>query len=81
LARRGFIFHSCGDATLTVIHEDSPDKYTKVEDVKTVRGARTMALDTKTHNVYLAFAEYGAPQTRAGGDVPVPASCRAASAC
>jgi DNA-binding beta-propeller fold protein YncE len=47
----GFIFHSCGDATLTVIHEDSPDKYTKVEDVKTVRGARTMALDTKTHNV------------------------------
>jgi hypothetical protein len=67
LARRGFIFHSCGDATLTVIHEDSPDKYTKVEDVKTVRGARTMALDTKTHNVYLAFAEYGAPQTPAGG--------------
>ncbi len=63
----GYIFNSCGDGTLTVIHEDSADKYSKVEDVKTQRGARTMALDPATHNVYLSIAEYGAPQAPAGG--------------
>ena len=53
-----FVLSSCGqDAVLTVIHEDSPDKYTVVENVKTQKGARTMALDPKTHNVYLALAE------------------------
>jgi DNA-binding beta-propeller fold protein YncE len=55
-----YIFNSCGDGTLTVIHEDSPDKYTKVEDVKTQRGSRTMALDESTHRVYLAAAEFEA---------------------
>jgi len=66
----GFVFNSCGagDGTLSVIHEDSPDKYTVVEDVKTQRGARTMALDTGTHHVYLAVADFGAtPAPPAGG--------------
>lgn len=48
-----------GDGTLTVIHEDSPDKYSIVENVKTARRARTMALDTKTHKVYLPIAQFG----------------------
>jgi len=48
-----------GDGTLTVIHEDSPDKYSLVENVKTRPRARTMALDTKTHKVYLPIAEFG----------------------
>jgi DNA-binding beta-propeller fold protein YncE len=53
-----YVFNSCGqDAVLTVIHEDSPDKYTVVENVPTAKGARTMALDPKTHTVYLALAE------------------------
>jgi len=53
-----FVLNSCGqDAVMTVIHEDSPDKYSVVENVKTDKGARTMALDPKTHNVYLALAE------------------------
>jgi len=53
-----YVFDSCGqDGVLTVIHEDSPDKYTVVENVKTEKGARTMALDTKTHKVYLALAQ------------------------
>ena len=53
-----YVFNSCGqDAVLTVIHEDSPDKYTVVENVKTEKGARTMALDPKTHTVYLALAQ------------------------
>ena len=49
-----------GDGTLTVIHEDSPDKYSIVENVKTQVRARTMAIDTKTHKVYLPIAQFGA---------------------
>jgi DNA-binding beta-propeller fold protein YncE len=52
------VFNSCGrEGVLTVIHEDSPDKYTVVENVKTEQGARTMALNPKTHMVYLALAQ------------------------
>lgn len=54
----GLAFSSNGDGTLTVVHEDSPDKFTVVENAKTIRGARTMALDTKTHHVLLSCAEY-----------------------
>jgi DNA-binding beta-propeller fold protein YncE len=53
-----YVLNSCGqDGVLTVIHEDSPDKYTVVENVKTEKGARTMALDRETHNIYLAVAQ------------------------
>ena len=52
-------FSSNGEGTLTVIHEDSADKYSVVETVTTQRGARTMALDSKTHNVFLATAQFG----------------------
>jgi DNA-binding beta-propeller fold protein YncE len=56
----GFAFSSNGgDGTLTVVHEDSPDKFTVVENVPTLRRARTMALDTKTHQVYTVTAEFG----------------------
>jgi YVTN family beta-propeller protein len=54
-------FSSNGEGTLTVVHEDSPDKFTVVENAKTQRGARTMSLDTKTHRVYLVTAEFGPP--------------------
>jgi len=54
-------FSSNGDGTLTVVHEDSPDKYTVIDNVPTKRGARTMALDLKTHNIFLATAELGPP--------------------
>ncbi len=57
----GLAFSSNGDGTLTVVHEDSPDKFTVVENVSTQPRARTMALDTKTHNVYLVTAEFGPP--------------------
>src|SRR5882724_3202465 len=49
------------DGTLTVVHQDSADKYSVVANVPTQRGARTMALDPKTHNVFLATAQYGPP--------------------
>ncbi|MDT5158773.1 MAG: hypothetical protein QOC99_1338 [Acidobacteriota bacterium] len=54
-------FSSNGDGTLTVIHEDSPDKFTVLENAATQRGARTMALDPKTHQIYLVTAEFGPP--------------------
>ncbi|HZV87476.1 MAG TPA: YncE family protein [Candidatus Binatus sp.] len=57
----GYAFASCGDGNLTVIHEDSPDKYTVVENVPTKRSARTMGLDLKTHTVFLPSAEFDAP--------------------
>ena len=57
----GYVFASCGDGNLTVIHQDSPDKYTVVENVPTKRSARTMGLDLKTHTVFLPAAEFDAP--------------------
>lgn len=53
------IFNSNGEGTITVIHQDSPDKYTVVETVKTLPRAKTMALDPKTHRLFLSTAENG----------------------
>ncbi len=52
---------SCGDGNLTVIHEDSPDKYTVVENVPTKKTARTLGLDLKTHKIFLPSAEFEPP--------------------
>jgi YVTN family beta-propeller protein len=52
-------FSSNGEGTLTVIHEDSADKFTVVENAATQRGARTMTLDPTTHKIYLVTAEFG----------------------
>jgi YVTN family beta-propeller protein len=60
-ADAGVAFSSNGEGTLTVVHEDSPDKFRIVENAKTQRGARTMVFDQKTHNVYLVTAEFGPP--------------------
>ena len=54
-------FASNGDGTLTVVHEDSPDKFTVVENVPTKKSARTMALDLKTHNIFLPAADFDTP--------------------
>ena len=55
----GLAFASNGDGTLTVIHQDSPDKYTVVGNVTTMRGARTMELDPVTHRLFTVSAEFG----------------------
>jgi hypothetical protein len=60
-ADSGLAFASCGEGVLTVVHEDSPDKFSVVETVPTQKGARTMALDSKTHNVYVVTADFGPP--------------------
>ena len=63
----GLAFASNGDGTLTVVHEDDPKTFSVLENATTARGARTMALDTKTHLVYLPAAKYeDAPEPKAG---------------
>jgi len=53
------VFSSNGESgDLTVIHEDSADKYTVMETVPTKKYARTMAIDLKTHNIFLPVAEF-----------------------
>jgi DNA-binding beta-propeller fold protein YncE len=47
------VFSSCRDGTVTVVHEDGDDKYSVVETIKTGLNAKTMALDRKTHNLFL----------------------------
>jgi YVTN family beta-propeller protein len=53
------VFNSNGEGTVTVIHQDSPDKYSVAETVKTLPRAKTMALDPKTHKLFLSTAEAG----------------------
>ncbi|HYL64016.1 MAG TPA: YncE family protein, partial [Candidatus Methylomirabilis sp.] len=55
------LFVSTRDGVVHIFHEDSPDKLTEVQSLKTEFGAKTMALDTKTHNLYLSTAEFPAP--------------------
>lgn len=67
-------FASCGEGVLTVVKEESPEKFSVVQNVKTERGARTMALDYKTHKVYLVTAQFGPrPAPTANNPHPRPA--------
>ena len=58
-AETRLIFNSNGEGTVTVIRQDSPDKYSIVETVKTLPRAKTSALDPKTHRLFLSTAESG----------------------
>ena len=60
-----------GDGTISIIKEESPDKYSAVETETTERSARTVALDDKTHNLYLSAAQFDAPPA-ATSDNPHP---------
>jgi DNA-binding beta-propeller fold protein YncE len=51
-------FASNGDGTVTIVHEDSPDKFSLVANVQSEYGARTMAVDTKTHRLFLPSADF-----------------------
>lgn len=53
------IFNSNGEGTVTVIHQDTPDKYSVAETVKTSPRAKTSALDPKTHQLFLSTMESG----------------------
>lgn len=60
-AKRGLVFSSNGDGTLTVVRQDSADHYSVQATVPTQRGARTMALDEAGGKVYLVSADFGPP--------------------
>jgi YVTN family beta-propeller protein len=53
-------FASGGDGTMTVVHEDSPDKFSVVQTATTKIGARTVTVDVATHRVYTATANFKA---------------------
>jgi hypothetical protein len=58
-AETKLIFNANGEGTITIIHQDSLDKYSIVETVKTAPRAKTMALDPRTHRLFLSTAENG----------------------
>jgi YVTN family beta-propeller protein len=69
------VFMSCGEGVLTVIHAESPDKYTVTQNVPTAKGARTMAMDYESNTAYLVTAQRD-PKPPAPGQRPamVPGS-------
>jgi YVTN family beta-propeller protein len=58
-AKDKLVFSSNGDGTLTITRPEGGDKYTVIENVPTQRGARTMAVDQRTHRIYLPTAHFG----------------------
>jgi hypothetical protein len=59
---QGLAFASSFDGTLTVISQSSTGHYSVVETVKTLRGARTMGIDSSTHKIYLPTSDYEEPK-------------------
>src|SRR5438132_5121559 len=59
-----------GEGNVTVVHQDSADKYTVVATVDTFAGAKTIAVDSKSHNVYLFQPERGPAPAPAPGTPP-----------
>ena len=71
-AATGLIFSSNGGSgTMTVVHEDSPDKYTVLDNVETAKGARTMELDPKSHRLFVVSSVMN-PAPAATADNPRP---------
>jgi len=65
------IFSSNGEGSISVVEEISENEYRLVQTIETVRGARTITIDPKTHHVFLSTAEYG-PAPAATSDNPNP---------
>ena len=63
-------FASCGDGTTTIAKEEAPNKLTVVQVLKTERGARTMALDQRTHRIYLPTAQFAPALSPSPGASP-----------
>ncbi|MEO8562266.1 MAG: YncE family protein [bacterium] len=66
-AATGLAFASNGAGTMTVVHEDGPNKYRVISTVTTMPGARTMTLDPKSHRVYTVSAKAGPMPAAAPG--------------
>jgi DNA-binding beta-propeller fold protein YncE len=67
----GLVFVSTREGMVHVFHQDSPDRFSEAETIKTEFGAKTMGLDTKTHNLFLDTADF-APAPAPTADRPHP---------
>jgi hypothetical protein len=68
------VYVSTREGFVHIFHEDTPDKFSEVEKVKTEFGAKTMGLDTKTHNIFADTVDFGpAPAPTAERPHPQPA--------
>jgi YVTN family beta-propeller protein len=65
------VFASCGEGVTTIAREETPGKLSVVQVLKTERGARTMALDPKTHCIYLPTAQFEPAPSPSPGASPV----------
>ncbi len=71
------VFTAAREGTLHIFHEDSPDKFSLVQTIQTEFGARNMALDPKTHKLFIDTADFtpaAAPTTEQPNPQPTPVS-------
>ncbi|HEY2168059.1 MAG TPA: YncE family protein [Candidatus Angelobacter sp.] len=68
----GLIFASTREGKIHVFHQDSPDKYSEVETVKTAFGAKTLGLDTRKHTVFVDTADFSQPARSDARPTPIP---------
>jgi DNA-binding beta-propeller fold protein YncE len=64
------VFASCGEGVTNILKEETPEKLSVVQTLKTERGARTMAIDPKTHRIYLPTAQFQPPPSPSPGQSP-----------
>jgi DNA-binding beta-propeller fold protein YncE len=69
-------FASCGEGVVTIAKEQAPDELSVVQTLATQRGARTIALDPKTHRIYLPTADFGPPPSEGARPSIVPNTMR-----
>ena len=69
-------FSSNGEGTLTVVREISPDDFKVIDTVQTQKRARTMKLDTQSHDVFLVTADFNPPATPGTRGTIVPGTFR-----
>jgi len=65
------VFASCGEGVTNIVKEETPEKLRAVQTLKTERGARTMALDPKTHRIYLPSAKFEPAPSPSPGASPI----------
>ncbi|HEV1995005.1 MAG TPA: hypothetical protein VGR03_11800 [Candidatus Acidoferrum sp.] len=70
--KTGMLFTAVREGELHVFHEDTPDKFSVIETVQTEFGARNMALDPKTHQLFIDTADFG-PAPAPTAEKPHPA--------
>lgn len=72
----GLVFSSTRAGVLHVFHEDSPDKLTPVEEIKTEYGAKTMGIDSKTQNLFLVTSDFTLPSGSNGNRKTIKGTAR-----